>query len=68
MRTVLLSSAEMYKHTFGKKIIEKQYLFPMVLITVALMFVLGTVLSYLISKYILRKIPVARKIMLGDWK
>lgn len=37
-------------------------------ITVALMFVFGTVFSYLISKYVLRKNPVARRIMLGDWK
>lgn len=36
-------------------------------LVVGMMFVLGTIVPYYISKYVLRKIPVCNKVMLGNW-
>lgn len=38
------------------------------ILVVALMFVLGGVIPYFVCKYIIRKIPLANKILLGNWK
>lgn len=38
------------------------------LIVVTLMFVLGGVIPYFACKYIIRKIPLTNKILLGNWK
>lgn len=38
------------------------------IIVVALMFVLGGFVPYFVCKYIIRKIPLANKILLGNWK
>lgn len=35
---------------------------------VAMMFIFGATIPYFICKYIIRRIPVANKIMLGNWK
>lgn len=38
------------------------------IIVVILMFILGGIIPYFICKYIIRKIPLANKILLGNWK
>lgn len=38
------------------------------LLVVGLMFVLGAVVPYFVCKYIIRKIPLVNKILLGNWK
>lgn len=38
------------------------------LTVVGLMFILGIVVPYFVCKYIIRKIPLANKILLGNWK
>lgn len=37
-------------------------------ITVACMFVFGLVVPYFVSKYIIRRVPVFRKLFIGDWR
>ena len=43
-------------------------IFPMPYwIVVAMMFVLGTIIPYILSKYVVRKISITNKILLGNW-
>lgn len=37
-------------------------------IVVLMMFLFGTIVPYFVCKYIIRKIPIANKILLGNWK